>query len=121
MKLWKKRLGKVDQIAIILGEPSDAFGTLNQGLLLAKLEAYSFSATSLDVVQNYLGFRGLFFCQFLLNSTAASFLLLINKNLSNWPHRNVSYTMNKNFDLVKPNPEEIFIIMRRCFYENHMI
>ena len=28
MKFWKKHLGKVDQIGIILGDPSKAFGTL---------------------------------------------------------------------------------------------
>ena len=50
----KKHLDKGEKLAIILMDLSKAFDTINQSLLLAKLDAYGFSRTSLKLMLNYL-------------------------------------------------------------------
>ena len=54
IEVWKKNLDKVNEIAVILMDLSKAFDTINDSLLLAKLEAYGFSMTSLKLMQSYL-------------------------------------------------------------------
>ena len=51
---WKNNLDKRNKIAVILMDLSKAFDTINHSLLLAKLEAYGFSMTSLKLMQSYL-------------------------------------------------------------------
>ena len=53
-EVWKKNLDKGNDIAVILMDLSKAFDTINHSLLLAKLEAYGFSMTSLKLMQSYL-------------------------------------------------------------------
>ena len=50
---WKKQLDKGEKIGVILMDLSKAFDTINHSLLLAKLDAYGFSRTSLKLMQNY--------------------------------------------------------------------
>ena len=54
IEVWKKNIDKGNEIAVILMDLSKAFDTINQSLLLAKLEAYGFSMTSLKLMQSYL-------------------------------------------------------------------
>ena len=54
MKSEKKNLDKGNEIAAILMDLSKAFDTINHSLLLAKLEVYSFSMTSLKLTLSYL-------------------------------------------------------------------
>ena len=54
IETWKKHLDKGEKIGVILMELSKAFDTINHSLLLAKLDAYGFSRTSLKLMQNYL-------------------------------------------------------------------
>ena len=54
IEVWKKNLDKGNEIAVILMDLSKAFDTINHSLLLAKLEAYGFSMTSLKLMQSYL-------------------------------------------------------------------
>ena len=54
IETWKKHLDKGEKIGVILMDLSKAFDTINHSLLLAKLDAYGFSRTSLKLMQNYL-------------------------------------------------------------------
>ena len=54
IETWKKHLDKGEKIGVILMYFSKAFDTINLSLLLAKLDAYDFSRTSLKLMQNYL-------------------------------------------------------------------
>ena len=51
IQTWKKHLDKGDKIGVILMYLSKAFDTINHSLLLAKLNAYVFSRTSLKLMQ----------------------------------------------------------------------
>ena len=46
---WKKHLDKGEKVGVILMDLSKAFDTINHSLLLAKLDAYGFSRTSLNL------------------------------------------------------------------------
>ena len=54
IETWKKHLDKGEKIGVILMNLSKAFNTINHSVLLAKLDAYGFSRTSLKLMQNYL-------------------------------------------------------------------
>ena len=53
VEVWKKCLDKGDLIGVILMYLSKAFDTIIHCLLLAKIEAYGFSLTSLKPMQSY--------------------------------------------------------------------
>ena len=54
VETWKKHLDKGEKIGVIMMDLSKAFDTINHSLLLAKLDAYGVSRTSLKLMQNYL-------------------------------------------------------------------
>ena len=54
IEVWKKHFDKGNEIAVILVYLSKSFDTINHSLLLAKLETYGFSMTSLELTQSYL-------------------------------------------------------------------
>ena len=51
---WKGNLNKGNKIGSISIDLSKAFDTLDQSLLIAKLEAYGFDSLSLEFMKNYL-------------------------------------------------------------------
>ena len=53
IEIWKKHLDKMEQISVILLDPSKAFNTISLGTL-SKLEACGFPTFSLKIIQNYL-------------------------------------------------------------------
>ena len=54
IETWKNIWIREKKIGVILMDLSKAFEAINHGLLLAKLDAYGFSRTSLKLMQNYL-------------------------------------------------------------------
>ena len=53
IEVWKKHFDKGNEIAVILMDLSKSFDTINHNLILAKLETYGFSMTSLELMQSY--------------------------------------------------------------------
>ena len=54
---FKEALAKGNSVTAIFIDVSRAFDTLNHDLLIAKLEAYGFSAKSLSYIHSYLNTR----------------------------------------------------------------
>ena len=54
IEVWKKNPDKGNEIAVILMDLSKVFDTINHSLLIATLEAYGFSMTSLKLMHSYL-------------------------------------------------------------------
>ena len=53
-EIWKKHLNKRDRVDVILMDLFKAFDTVNHTLLLANLETFDFSTSSLKLMQSYL-------------------------------------------------------------------
>ena len=123
---------------------SKVFGTINHSLLLAKLEAYGFSLTSLKLMQSYLCNR---FQRTSVNASFSDwkeietgvpqgsvlgpllfniflnyiFYFINNGNLCNYADDNTLYSIGKSLNMVKENLKINFLIMQKWFYENHMV
>ena len=54
LELWKEGLDKGKSVGVIFMDLSKAFDTLNNDLLIAKLEAYGFFENSLNYIQSYI-------------------------------------------------------------------
>ena len=54
LELWKEGLDKGKPVGVIFMDLSKAFDTLNNDLLIAKLEAYGFFENSLNYIQSYI-------------------------------------------------------------------
>ena len=144
MKSGKKNLDKGNEIAVILMNLSKPFDTINHSLLLAKLEAYGFSITSLKLMQSYLCNRfqrtsvnasfsdwkeietgvpqgsilgPLLFSIFLSNI----FYFINNRNLCNYADDNTIYYIGKSLNMVKETLKINFLIMQKLFYEKHIV
>ena len=144
IEVWKNNLDKLNETAVILLDLSKAFDTINHSLLLAKLEAYGFSMTSLKLMQSYLCNR---FQRTSVNSSLSDwkeietgvpqgsilgpllfniflndiFCFLNNGNLCNYADENTLYSIGKSLNMVKENLKTNFLIMQEWFYENHMV
>ena len=144
IEVWKKNLDKGNEIAVILMDLSKAFDTINHSLLLAKLEAYGFSMTSLKLMQSYLCNRfqrtsvnasfsdwkeietgvpqGSILGSLLFNIFLNDIFYFINNgNLCNYADDNTLYSIGKSLNMVKENLKINFLIMQKWFYENHMV
>ena len=49
LEKWKSPLGKLENICVLFMDLSQAFDTINDNLLLAKLKAHGFSINALDL------------------------------------------------------------------------
>ena len=144
IEVWKKNLDKGNEIAVILMDLSKAFDTINHSLLLAKLEAYGFSMTSLKLMQSYLCNRfqrtsvnalfsdwkeietgvphGSILGPLLFNIFLNDIFYSINNgNLCNYADDNTLYSIGKSLNMVKESLKTNFLIIQKWFYKNHMV
>jgi predicted nucleotide-binding protein (sugar kinase/HSP70/actin superfamily) len=54
---WKMYLDKNGHAGVVLMDLSKAFDTINHELLIAKIEAYGFNKSALEIIFNYLSDR----------------------------------------------------------------
>ena len=136
IETWKKHLDKGEKIEVKPMDLSKAFDTMNHRLLLAKLDAYGFSRTSLKLMLNYLcnrqqtvSINGSFIAGVpqlsILGSLFKIFLkdifMLISKcNLCNYADDNTLYSTGKNLNRIRRTLEMEFMILHQWFDENHM-
>ena len=123
---------------------SKAFDTINHSLLLAKLEAYGFSMTSLKLMQSYLCNRfqrtsvnasfsdwkeietgvpqGSILGPLLFNIFLNDIFYFINNgNFCNYADDNTIYSIGKSLNMVKENLKVNFLIMQKWFYEKKTV
>ena len=143
IEAWKKHLDKGEKIGVILMDLSKAFDTINHSLLLAKLDAYGFSRTSLKLMQNYLCNRqqrisingsfsdwtevitrvpqGSILGPLLFNIFLNGIFMFISKcDLCNYADDNTLYSIGKDLNRIRRNLEMEFMILHQWFHENHM-
>ena len=143
IETWKKHLDKGEKIGVILMDLSNAFDTINHGLLLAKLDAYGFSRMCLKLMQNYLCNRqqripingsfsdwtevitavpqGSILGQLPFNIFLNDIFMFISKcNLCNYTDDSTLYSTGKDLNRTRRNLEIEFMILHQCFHENHM-
>ena len=122
---------------------SEAFGTINHRLLLAKLDAYGFSRTSLKLIQNYLCNKqqkistnssfivwteviigvpqGSILSPLLFDIFLSDIYMFISKyNLCNYADDNILYFTGKDVNRIRRNLEIDFMVLHQWFHENHM-
>lgn len=51
---WRGKLDEREAVAVVAVDLSEAFDSINHQLLLAKLHAYGFSQSALDLMSSYL-------------------------------------------------------------------
>ena len=122
---------------------SKTFDTINHSLLLAKLDAYAFSRTSLKLMQNYLCNRqqkisingsfsdwtevitvvpqGSTLSPLLFDIVLKDiFVFNLKCNLCNYTDNNTLYSTGKDLNQIRRNLEMEFMILYQWFHENHM-
>ena len=57
LERWKQATDKGEYISVMYMDISKAFDTINHDLLLAKLRAYGFSTSALNLLYSYLKYR----------------------------------------------------------------
>ena len=117
--------------------------TITRSLLLAKLDAYGFSRTSLKLIQNYLCNKqqkistnssftvwteviigvpqGSILGPLLFDIFLSDIYMFISKyNLCNYADDNILYFTGKDVNRIRRNLETDFMVLHQWFHENHM-
>ena len=141
---WKHALDKGRKVGTIFMDLSKAFATLNHNLLLAKLNAYSFSFNAIKIIQSCLSERfqrvninSNFseWCKMLLGVPQGSILgpLLFNifindifyfvqdAYICNFTDDNSLYSIEDNFKEVETMFKKNFELLQWWFYENPVV
>ena len=144
LEKWKDVLDKGEYICALFMDLSKAFDTINHDLMLAKLEAYGFSESSIQFMNSYLKDRtqkvqinncfsksgklnvgvpqGSIIGPLLFNIFINDFTFFIENNfLCNYADDNTMYGIGKNKEDVKIFLNQDFQTAAKWFYENAMI
>ena len=141
---WKHALDKSEKTGTIFMDLCKAFDTLNHNLLLAKLNAYGFSFSTIKVIHSYLSerFRRVNinsnfseWCKILLGVPqepilgSLLFKIFINDifyfiqdaYICNFADYSSLYSIEDNFKEVKTMLKRNFELLQGWFYESHMV
>ena len=144
LEKWKNTLDKGKHVGAVFMNLSKAFDTINQDLLIAKLEAYRFSNNALLFMLSYLKNRSQrvsinsSFCTWeeiiagvpqgsilgplLFNIFLNDIFYFENRSFSsNYADDSVLYAFGSNLDEVKQNLSQDLLKLSEWFYENCMI
>ena len=112
---WKHALDKSEKTGTIFMDLCKAFDTLNHNLLLAKLNAYGFSFSTIKVIHSYLG--SLLFKIFINDI----FYFIQDAYICNFADDSSLYSIEDNFKEVKTMLKRNFELLQGWFYESHMV
>ena len=144
LERWKHALDKGEYVSSLFMDLSKAFDTINHDLLLAKLEAYGFSKTSIEFMHSYLKNRkqrvlinnsfseskkvtigvpqGSILGPLLFNIFVNDFLYsLKHSEISNYADDNTMYCIGKDKERINSLLEQDFQLAAEWFYKNGMV
>ena len=144
LERWKQAIDKGEYISVMYMNLSKAFDTINHDLLLAKLRAYGFSASVLNLLYSYLKYRKQ---KVVINNKTSSsevvmagvpqvsidgpllfnlfiddlILFLYTTVLSNYADDNNLYAIGNDKEKTKRALVKDFQTVINWFYENYMV
>ena len=144
LEKWKRALDKGEYVSALFMDPSKAFDTINNDLLIAKLKAYGFSEEALKLMKSYLKNRkqkvqinnkfslerdviarvrqGSIDGPLLFNLFINDLTFFIEQTtLSNYANDNNLSISGEDKELIKSMLLSDFMIVEDWFFENYMV